>query len=133
MRLACKVGVLTTTLASAVALAACGTVSGPSGTAPPTAQQVVQASPAPSSSQPAPGQSSSPGRGNRTHQGTPAARATRTSGAGMTPRTGGGVAGPSAPAVSTAHPDHVIGHGTPASCTSQAVVRAVAAGGVITF
>jgi hypothetical protein len=35
--------------------------------------------------------------------------------------------------VSTAHPGHVIGHGTPASCTSQAVVRAVAAGGVITF
>ncbi len=27
----------------------------------------------------------------------------------------------------------MIGHGTPASCTSQAVVRAVAAGGVITF
>jgi len=27
----------------------------------------------------------------------------------------------------------VIGHGTPASCTSQAVVAAVAAGGVITF
>jgi hypothetical protein len=36
-------------------------------------------------------------------------------------------------AVSTAHPDHVIGHGTPASCTSAAVVRAVAEGGIITF
>ena len=35
--------------------------------------------------------------------------------------------------VSTAHPDHVIGNGSPASCTSQAVVDAVAAGGVITF
>lgn len=33
----------------------------------------------------------------------------------------------------TSHPDHVIGTGTPASCTSIAVVRAVAAGGVITF
>jgi hypothetical protein len=31
------------------------------------------------------------------------------------------------------HPDHVIGTGAPASCTSAAVVRAVAAGGVITF
>ncbi len=31
------------------------------------------------------------------------------------------------------HPDHVIGNGTPASCTSDAVVAAVAAGGVITF
>ncbi len=36
-------------------------------------------------------------------------------------------------AVSTAHPNHVIGYGTPASCTSAAVVRAVAMGGIITF
>jgi len=35
--------------------------------------------------------------------------------------------------VVTSHPDHVIGNGTPASCTSAAVVAAVAAGGVITF
>jgi hypothetical protein len=36
-------------------------------------------------------------------------------------------------AVSTAHPNHVIGDGKPASCTSAAVVRAVAKGGIITF
>jgi len=36
-------------------------------------------------------------------------------------------------AVSAAHPDRVVGRGTPASCTSAAVVRAVARGGVITF
>ncbi len=36
-------------------------------------------------------------------------------------------------AVDTSHPDHVIGNGTPASCTSRRVVRAVAHGGVITF
>lgn len=36
-------------------------------------------------------------------------------------------------AVDTAHPDRVVGDGRPASCTSAAVVRAVAAGGVITF
>ncbi|WP_197025885.1 hypothetical protein [Nocardioides sp. URHA0020] len=36
-------------------------------------------------------------------------------------------------AVSTAHPDRVVGHGTRASCTSAAVVRAVRRGGVITF
>ena len=36
-------------------------------------------------------------------------------------------------AVSTSHPNHVIGKGTPASCTSAAVVKAVAAGGIITF
>ena len=35
--------------------------------------------------------------------------------------------------VDTSHPDHVIGTGTPASCTSQAVVDAVALGGIITF
>jgi hypothetical protein len=40
---------------------------------------------------------------------------------------------PAARPVSTSHPDHVIGNGTPASCSSQAVVAAVAAGGVITF
>ena len=36
-------------------------------------------------------------------------------------------------AVSTSHPDRVIGNGTPAGCTSKKVVRAVAKGGVITF
>jgi hypothetical protein len=40
---------------------------------------------------------------------------------------------PAGRAVSTAHPNHVIGQGTPASCTSAAVVRAVAKGGIITF
>jgi hypothetical protein len=35
--------------------------------------------------------------------------------------------------VDTSRPDRVIGTGTPASCTSRAVVEAVAAGGVITF
>lgn len=33
----------------------------------------------------------------------------------------------------TANPDQVIGNGTPESCTSQVVVDAVAAGGIITF
>jgi hypothetical protein len=36
-------------------------------------------------------------------------------------------------AVNTSQPDHVIGTGTPASCTSAAVVKAVASGGIITF
>src|SRR5208282_4528240 len=31
------------------------------------------------------------------------------------------------------HADHVVGDGTPGSCTSAAVVQAVAAGGVIAF
>ena len=41
------------------------------------------------------------------------------------PRAGG--------AVSTRHPSHVIGDGRAASCTAAAVVRDVAAGGIITF
>jgi hypothetical protein len=35
--------------------------------------------------------------------------------------------------VDTSRPDRVVGTGTPSSCTSDAVVAAVAAGGVITF
>jgi hypothetical protein len=47
---------------------------------------------------------------------------------------GGGAAVPAAgQAVDTSHPDHVIGEGTPAGCTSAAVVAAVAEGGIITF
>jgi hypothetical protein len=40
---------------------------------------------------------------------------------------------PAGRAVDTSHPDHVIGHGSPAGCTSRAVVRAVAKGGIIRF
>jgi hypothetical protein len=40
---------------------------------------------------------------------------------------------PAGRAVNTTHPDHTIGNGRPASCTSAAVVRDVAAGGLITF
>jgi hypothetical protein len=35
--------------------------------------------------------------------------------------------------VDTSHPDHVVGTGTPASCTGAAVAAAVAKGGIITF
>ena len=40
---------------------------------------------------------------------------------------------PAGRAVDSRGPNRVIGRGTPASCTSVAVVRAVAAGGIITF
>ena len=40
---------------------------------------------------------------------------------------------PAGRAVDTSHPNRVIGSGTPASCTSAAVVRAIAAGGIIRF
>lgn len=47
--------------------------------------------------------------------------------------TGGAPVPPEAAAVDTSRPTRVIGDGTPASCTSQAVVTAVALGGIITF
>ena len=40
---------------------------------------------------------------------------------------------PAARAVSTSRPNQVIGDGSPVGCTSAAVVRAVARGGIITF
>ena len=40
---------------------------------------------------------------------------------------------PAGRAVNTSHPNHVVGSGTAVSCTSAAVVRAVAKGGIITF
>src|SRR5581483_10576041 len=40
---------------------------------------------------------------------------------------------PAGQAVSTRRPNRIIGNGRPASCTSAAVVKAVAAGGVIIF
>ena len=40
---------------------------------------------------------------------------------------------PEAGPADTSTPDHVVGNGTPISCTSAAVVAAVASGGVITF
>jgi len=51
-----------------------------------------------------------------------------------TPGNPGGVPLPvEARPVETSRPDRVIGSGTPASCTPQAVVDAVALGGIITF
>jgi hypothetical protein len=50
------------------------------------------------------------------------------------PGNSGGVSLPAeARRVDTSRPDRVVGRGTPASCTSQAVVDAVARGGVIVF
>ena len=46
---------------------------------------------------------------------------------------GGCFVPPEARAVDTSAPDHVIGNGTPQSCTSAAVVSTIALGGVITF
>jgi hypothetical protein len=139
--LACA-GAVTAALTACAALAACGPASsaaGPSSPAPGTAVAIEASStigPARATSSPAAASTSS---------GVPSAPARKPA-----PRTSpppavvpagpaaGNPAGPApvpaaAQAVSTAHPSRVIGNGTPASCTSQAVVAAVAAGGIITF
>jgi hypothetical protein len=114
------VGRLLAALGAGLTLAACGAV--PASQAAPTASVVraVSAAAAASTSAGAP-ESASPA--------APAVRAL--------PRYGnpqGTASVPSAAkAVNTAHPNHVIGTGTPASCTSVAVIRAVAQGGIITF
>jgi hypothetical protein len=46
---------------------------------------------------------------------------------------GGATIPPEAQLVDTTHPDHVVGSGTPASCTGAAVAAAVAQGGIVTF
>ncbi|HSS89541.1 MAG TPA: hypothetical protein VLL69_09495 [Streptosporangiaceae bacterium] len=116
--------------ASGVTLAACGGASPGATSASPGAGAVVagaassavaraarSTSPAPSPS-PSPSPSASPSPVRLPAAGNPAGQAD---------------VPPAGQPVSTSHPDHVIGDGTPASCTSQAVVAAVAAGGVITF
>jgi len=109
---------------SALAVAACGTAAHQASAAGP-ASPAKTASPV-ASSAPAASPTATP-----TPKPTVAATPSR-------PRRYGNRAGhayvpPAGRAVSTAHPDHVIGDGTAASCTSAAVVAAVAMGGVITF
>ncbi len=132
MRLTSKVAVLTASLAAAVTLAACGTVSGTSGAAQPAASVAVLASSVPPSSAPASGH---PAGHHRQRPGSPATRTSEPTAPrpGRRPPPGSPAPSSRAVAAGAVHPDHVIGRGTPASCTSQAVVRAVAAGGVITF
>jgi hypothetical protein len=113
--------------ASGVALAACGGAA-PSATsaAPPGAGAAVAG--AASSAVARAGRSSSPAPSPSPSPSPPPVRlpaAGNPAGQAYVP--------PAGRPVSTSHPDHVIGDGTPASCTSQAVVAAVAAGGVITF
>ncbi|WDZ86250.1 hypothetical protein [Micromonospora cathayae] len=114
-----------------VVLAGCGS-SGSSGT--PTAGSPTTAGPAPTSAPAttvAPSPSASVGMGGRRATPTP------TRPAGGVLRAGNPDGGASVPAaaraVDVSRPTRVVGTGTPASCTSAAVVRAVAAGGIITF
>lgn len=109
------------------ALAACGSPARPSvgateaSAAPSTAARTSAAGPAPAL----------PSAGKvvaAKKTPTPKAAPKRTTAAAAPPAAPGGGA-----LVDTSHPDRVVGTGTPAGCTSAAVVAAVAAGGVVTF
>jgi hypothetical protein len=102
-------GKLAALLVAGLALSACGTAAVTTASAPPSA------TPAPS---PAPSPTPAPPPASRLSAGNPDGRAT-------VPADGR--------AVDTSRPTRVIGTGTPESCTSAAVVAAVAAGGIITF
>ncbi|MFI1989047.1 hypothetical protein [Actinoplanes sp. NPDC020271] len=68
---------------------------------------------------------------------SPAPSATRTLDETFLPKPGNPTGKATIPSaakpVNTGKPDRTVGTGTPASCTSAAVVKAVAAGGIITF
>jgi hypothetical protein len=131
--LACA-GVLSAAVTICAALAACGSAAPGAGTAAaegPAAAQALAgaaATTAPASSAPAksaPAKTSPPAAHTAMPAAPPGPAAGNPAGTAPVPA--------AAQAVSTAHPTRVIGTGTPASCTSQAVVAAVAAGGIITF
>jgi hypothetical protein len=134
-------GILVSVLGAGLALTACGTSANPASTpAPATNAQAASHAAAT-----APGATEAPASAQlegTAASATPTATATATppsAPAAPEPRTtygnpNGHAAVPAAGrAVSAAHPNRVIGNSTPQSCTSAAVVRAVAKGGVITF
>jgi len=94
----------------------------PPAVVPPASAPAVPASPAPPSpapSSPAPAKTTKAAPGKRLPRpGNPAGHATVPA---------------AARPVDTSRPTRTVGTGTPASCTSAAVVEAVAAGGIITF
>ncbi|TWG12284.1 hypothetical protein FHX34_105151 [Actinoplanes teichomyceticus] len=111
-------------------LGACGDDPAPVGAVAPTARAVPSAAPATTSAAPSPAATSAPARAAASSPGRPARPTTL-------PAPGNPAGRADVPAAArpadTSRPDRTVGDGTPASCTSAAVVRAVAAGGVITF
>ncbi|HEY7142690.1 MAG TPA: hypothetical protein VH637_00455 [Streptosporangiaceae bacterium] len=116
---------------TALAVAGCGasavqtSAAGPAGPVQATSSAPVPAPPAPQVKKSKPARSHSPAAPKPAAASQQLPQHGNLNGHVPVPRAG--------QAVSTAHPDHVIGHGTPGSCTSAAVVKAVAEGGVITF
>lgn len=120
---------------AAAVLSACGGSDGPAGTASRTspAARPVGTTSATAPSRPAEiaAPTSSPPHTTRPASPKPKA-APRTLPRAGNPQ-GHATVPAAARAVDTSHPTRTIGDGTPASCTSAAVVAAVAAGGLITF
>jgi hypothetical protein len=127
MRLARPAATVVLACAAALALAACGPVAGTSMPAPansaatPAAAALAGTTPSqPASSHP----TGSPATSSRSPHSAPGRSSLPSVRKAPSYR---------ASTSATIHADHVVGDGTPGSCTSQAVVQAVAAGGVIAF
>ncbi len=115
-----KPGVWLITLVSAgLTLAGCGTPRPVAGSAADTAREAPEHSVASASASPAASPVASP---SGAHASPPVSY-----GYGSSPIP------PAAQPVDTSDPTHVIGDGSPSSCTSAAVVQVVAEGGIITF
>jgi hypothetical protein len=140
MRLPGSLVVISAVVAAGAALSACGT---PTSTAATAVAHAKIANPAThaAATPAAPAADAASARAVATPKAspaasTPAASTPAVSAAKVSPpgNTGGhAYVPPAARAISTAHPNHHIGNGTPASCTSAAVVKIVAKGGIITF
>ncbi|MFR9777736.1 hypothetical protein ACL02O_16990 [Micromonospora sp. MS34] len=123
MRVKSTVALIALAVATA-GLPACGARE-PAGAGTPAAVAATGGATPPTGS-PTAGPSARTGLGTaRPSPSTPAFRAGNPSGRAAVPA--------EARAVDTSHPTRTIGTGTAASCTSAAVVKAVAAGGIITF
>ena len=123
MRLARPAGILVLACAPVLALTACGPAAGPTASPSLPAGTTSTATSAATMAGATPAKSSHPARQPATPSRSPHPAPTH-------------APAHAAPPASTPvglHADHVVGDGTPGSCTSQAVVQAVAAGGVIAF
>jgi hypothetical protein len=117
-------------LGAGLALAACGTTAGPASTPNPAANPQARSHAVATTPTATEALASSRLRG--TAAATAAGQTTAPQASYGNP-SGHAAVPAAAQAVDTARPSSVIGSGRPASCTSAAVVRAVAKGGVITF
>jgi hypothetical protein len=129
MRFARPAALIVLACAPALALAACGPVGATSGPAPATSVATPATSAATlAGTTPSQSASSHPARPPAASSHSPHAAPDRSSVPSVHP-----VPHDRASTSAAIRADHVVGHGTPGSCTSQAVVQAVAAGGVIAF